>query len=473
MDAASKPAPPFPTEILHGIDFDCLFKPDVLVNRVPKGRLQGGPRERIMDTIQAVRGFKDILPPETGKWQFIERLAREVFTDFGFMEIRVPILEKTELFRRGIGEATDIVEKEMYTFLDRGDEYLTLRPEATASVLRAYLEHTLYAADPLARLFTIGPMFRRERPQKGRLRQFHQLDAEILGIDDPRVDAELIVMLMHFLVRAGLPDIHLEINSLGCPDCRPAFRDRLIDFLAGKQADLCEDCRRRMNTNPLRIFDCKLETCREQLRSAPKILDFLCPACDTHFRTFREYLSIANITPEINAGMVRGLDYYTRTAFEVTTGALGAQNAVLGGGRYNGLARELGGPDIPGIGFAIGLERLLSLIEPNIAQPGPVPHLFVAFLGDQAGRVAFDLANALRKVGIRTEVDYAGRSLKSQMRRANRLNCPYTLILGDREIAAGEVQWRDMRSSLQETLPLDGLFETVRGKLLEKGQTLV
>jgi histidyl-tRNA synthetase len=228
-----------------------------------------------------------------------------------------------------------------------------------------------------------------------------------------------------------------------------------------------------MLSNPLRIFDCKLETCREQLLSAPKILDFLCPPCDTHFQTFRKYLSIADITPSINAGMVRGLDYYTRTAFEVTTGALGAQNAVLGGGRYNGLARELGGPDIPGIGFAIGLERLLSLIEPNDAQLSPVPHLFVAFLGDQAGRVAFDLANGLRKVGIRTEVDYAGRSLKSQMRRANKLNCPYTLILGDREIAAGEVQWRDMRSSLQETLPLDGLFETIRGKLLEKGQTLV
>ena len=414
-----------------------------------------------MDTIQAVRGFKDILPPETGKWQFIERLAREVFADFGFQEIRVPILEKTELFRRGIGEATDIVEKEMYTFLDRGDEYLTLRPEATASILRAYLEHTLYAADPLARLFTIGPMFRRERPQKGRLRQFHQLDAE------------LIVMLMHFLVRAGLPDIHLEINSLGCPDCRPTFRDRLITFLAGKQTALCEDCRRRMHSNPLRIFDCKLEGCREQLQSAPKILDSLCSPCNAHFQTFREYLSIADITPLINAGMVRGLDYYTRTAFEVTTGALGAQNAVLGGGRYNGLARELGGPDIPGIGFAIGMERLLSLIEPNGAQLSPAPHLFIAILGDQAGRIAFDLANGLRKVGMRTEIDYAGRSLKSQMRRANKLNCPYTLILGDRELASGEVQWRDMRGSLQETLPLNGLFETVRRKLLEKGQTLV
>lgn len=426
-----------------------------------------------MEIIQAVRGFKDILPPETGKWQFIERRAREVFSDFGFQEIRIPILEKTKLFQRSIGETTDIVEKEMYTFQDRGEDSLTLRPEATTSIIRAYLEHTLYAADPLSRLYTIGPMFRRERPQKGRYRQFHQLDAEILGVDDPCVDAELIVMLMHFLDRVGLGAVCLEINSLGCPDCRPAFRQLLLDYLEERLEALCEDCRRRLQTNPLRIFDCKLESCRKQIEKAPEILDSLCTDCNSHFETFMHYLSLANIPFQVNGRMVRGLDYYTRTAFEVTTDVLGAQNAVLGGGRYNGLAKELGGPDIPGIGFAIGMERLLSLIDIADEEFRIAADLFIAHLGEAAKRRSFELANTLRKLGIRAELDYTGRSLKSQMRRADKLKCRYALILGDRELAEGQVQWRDMSGGEQEQLPLEGLAETVRNILSKRGQAVV
>ncbi len=314
-----------------------------------------------MEIITAVRGFKDILPTETGKWQYIEKIAREILANFGFREIRVPILEKTELFKRSIGESTDIVEKEMYTFLDRGDEYLTLRPEATASIVRAYLEHAMYAHDPVARLFTIGPMFRRERPQKGRFRQFHQINAELLGLDDPRTDAEVILMLMQFLMRAEISDLRLQINSLGCTECRPSFRKALSDFLRGKEEQLCKDCQRRLAMNPLRVFDCKTTNCIEVIDHAPQILNFLCPGCMDHFTKVKEALGMFEIGFEVNPKMVRGLDYYAKTTFEVVTEHLGAQNAVAGGGRYDGLVKDLGGPDIPGIGFAIGMERLISI----------------------------------------------------------------------------------------------------------------
>jgi len=422
-----------------------------------------------METISAIRGFKDILPAEAGQWLFVEEQARRVFHAFGFRDIRIPILEKTELFARGIGESTDIVEKEMYTFTDRGDESLTLRPEATAGVLRAYIEHALHAADPVARLYTIGPMFRRERPQKGRYRQFYQIDAEILGLDDPRVDAELILMLIHFLAAVGLKDPHVEINSLGCPICRPAFRSAVIAHLQGREEMLCGDCRRRIDTNPLRVFDCKIESCREAIAHAPRLADFLCGDCRTHFGIVQESLDLFGVPFAINDRMVRGLDYYTRTTFEVTTDVLGAQNAVVGGGRYDGLVQQLGGPEIPGIGFAIGFERLVSLMPAREDNFRRTPALFIAGLGEAAQKMAWELANRLRLQGIEVEMDYTGKSLKSQMKRADKFGCRFALIIGDREIAEGQGALRDMKNSSQTTVRLD--LASIREKMeaLQRG----
>jgi histidyl-tRNA synthetase len=414
-----------------------------------------------MEIITAVKGFKDIFPPETDKWRHIEATATDVFRTFGFGEIRIPLLEKTELFRRGIGESTDIVEKEMYTFVDRGDESLTLRPEATASVIRAYLEYALPGAEPTTKLFTIGPMFRRERPQKGRYRQFHQIDVEILGLDDPRIDAELILMLMHFLGRVGLENHTLEINSLGCAQCRPPFREAVIGFLSEGKEELCTDCLRRIGTNPLRVFDCKVERCGEIIAKAPRLTEFLCPSCMDHFTKVQAYLNLFGIPFKINAKMVRGLDYYTRTAFEVTTEFLGAQNAILGGGRYDHLVRDLGGPDIPGIGFAVGLERLAALVPDREKDGVEGPLLFIAALGDRAVERAFFLCNRLRMRGIRVEMDYSARSLKSQMKRAGKLKSSFALIIGEREIDDNRAFLRDMRASTQEEVALEELENTI------------
>jgi len=416
-----------------------------------------------MAKIISVRGFRDILPEETPKWQRVEEKIREIFFDFGIQEIRIPILEKTELFKRGIGEATDIVEKEMYTFLDRGNEYLTMRPEATASVIRAYIEHHLYEKDPVAKLFTIGPMFRRERPQKGRFRQFHQINVEFLGQEDPRIDAELIAMLMYLLGQLGLEELKLEINSLGCDTCRPAFREKVIGFLEDKQDDLCEDCRRRLGTNPLRIFDCKNESCQETISEAPVILDFICGECREHFEKVMELLGILGVPSVINRRMVRGLDYYTRTAFEITTQALGAQNAVTGGGRYDGLVQMLGGPAISGIGFAIGFDRLISMLSDTNGESASRPNIFIAALGNEAQGHAFSLCNTLRRAGIRAEMDFADRSLKSQMKRANKLGCSHTLIMGEKEMEEGAAQLRNMQDGTQEPVDIQDAGSIIQG----------
>jgi len=415
-----------------------------------------------MAKITSVRGFRDLLPDETPKWQRVEEKIREIFFDFGIREIRIPVLEKTELFKRGIGEATDIVEKEMYTFLDRGNEYLTMRPEATASVIRAYIEHHLYEKDPVAKLFTIGPMFRRERPQKGRFRQFHQINVEFLGQEDPRIDAELMSMLMFLLDELGLEELKLEINSLGCDTCRPAFREKVIGFLEGKQDELCEDCRRRLGTNPLRIFDCKNESCQETIAGAPVILDFICGECKEHFEKVTEHLEILGVSSVINRRMVRGLDYYTRTAFEITTRALGAQNAVTGGGRYDGLVQMLGGPAISGIGFAIGFDRLISMLPDTDGDDTGHPNIFIAALGDAAQGHAFSLCNTLRRAGVRAEMDFANRSLKSQMKRANKLGCSHTLIIGEKEMEEGTAQIRNMQDGTQESVDIQDAGTLIR-----------
>ncbi len=414
--------------------------------------------------IKAIRGFNDILPDEIGKWQFVEDTAREVFEGFGFSEIRIPIIERTELFSRGIGEVTDIVEKEMYTFTDKSGNSLTLRPEATASIARAYIEHQLYTFDPVAKLYCIGPMFRYEKPQKGRYRQFYQIDAEVFGVENPMVDAEIILMLIHFLKKVGLEKLELQINSLGCRACRPRYREELKNFLTKRSFQLCEDCQRRLHTNPLRIFDCKVETCQEAIADAPQVVDYICDECHKHFNKVKEYLGMAGLTFILNPRMVRGLDYYTRTAFEVISYQLGAQNAVTGGGRYDNLFQEIGGLDVPGIGFAIGMERLISLL-PKEKEFFRYPHLFVAALSEEAYREAYQLVNQLHLQGIRTELDYEGKSLKSQMRRANKLKARYVLILGEEELNRGRAVLRNMEDKSQEEIPISDILNVIKGKV--------
>ncbi len=405
--------------------------------------------------IAGIRGFKDILPGNVEKWQFIENTVREIFEGFGFKEIKIPILEKTELFARSIGQDTDIVKKEMYSFEDRRGDSLTLRPEATASVLRAYIEHNMYREEPIQKLYCMGPMFRYERPQKGRYRQFHQINAEVLGVADPEMDVEIVVMLSHLLKRLGLKEINLQINSLGCSRCRPRFKDALVPFFEARLNKLCADCKQRLVTNPLRIMDCKIETCNEVVSGAPLILDFLCHDCLTHFDEVKAMLGLFEIPYVVNPRIVRGLDYYTRTAFEITTPLLGAQNAIAGGGRYDNLLKELGGPDLPGIGFAIGVERLVLLLE-NRNDLLRYPKVFVAALGSETKVKAFELSMALRLKGVWTEMDYGDKSLKAQMRRANKLKAHYTLIIGEQELKSGSAILKDMESGEQVEVDLDG-----------------
>ena len=402
--------------------------------------------------IKAVNGFKDILPDDALRWQMIEKTARDIFARFGMREIRTPVLEKTELFARSIGEATDIVEKEMYTFVDKG---ITMRPEATASILRAFIEHGLHVKQPVHRLYTIGPMFRHERPQKGRLRQFHQMDVEVIGATEPQVDAELMAMGQMLLDALGIK-VSLEINSLGCPACRPAFRDKLIGYLDQHRESLCSDCRRRLETNPLRALDCKNRTCKALVQDAPSILDSLCSDCNDHFSAVKETLDLLGVSYRENRFMVRGLDYYTRTTFEFITDALGAQAAVGAGGRYDGLLKQLNGPDLPGIGFALGMERLILLMEQqeDRTPPQQTTDLFVAALGEKAAVHASMLVHALRRLGLAAAMDYSGRSLKAQMKQAGRVNSRFTLIIGDNELAEEEGILRDMNSQEQSRFSL-------------------
>jgi histidyl-tRNA synthetase len=392
--------------------------------------------------LTAIKGFNDILPGESGRWQYIEKSARHIFELNGFSEIRVPVMEKTELFCRSIGDATDIVEKEMYTFTDKGENSVTLRPEGTAGVMRALIEHKLYALDPVAKLYYFGPMFRYERPQKGRYRQFHQIGAEITGVNDPLADAQVLNMLSAFFREIGLNEPSLQINSLGCPECRPSYRTALLSFLDGRLGSLCDDCKRRYITNPLRTLDCKVPGCIEATIGAPAMLDRLCSVCDEHFKSVRRYLELSCTPFSLNTRMVRGLDYYTRTTFEMVTGQLGAQSAVAAGGRYDGLISQLGGPEIPGIGFAIGLERVALLLGQR--EFITTPDLFIATLGQGELDIAFRLMNGLLESGVRVEIDYEGKSLKSQMRRADKLKARFSMVIGQDEVTSGRASLKRM-----------------------------
>jgi histidyl-tRNA synthetase len=395
--------------------------------------------------IPAVKGFHDVLPGECARWAMLEARARQTFERYHFGEIRIPVVERTDLFRRSIGETTDIVEKEMYTFDDRDATSVTLRPEGTASVVRAYVQNALHVAEPVSKLYYMGPMFRRERPQKGRLRQFSQIGAEVLGRDDAAADAEVLVLLYDLLAAFEIDNAEVQINSLGCRECRPPYRELLVAWGRQHQEEICADCKRRIEENPLRLLDCKQPGCRAIRDTAPRMLDQCCDACRKHFEQVRSLLDAEGIRPPLAPYMVRGLDYYCRTAFEILAPGLGAQNAIGGGGRYDGLVHELGGPDVAGVGFALGMERLVLALEDR-EFPSAVLEFFVAPLGENAETAAIQIAHRLRGEGARVEVESGGKSLKSQMRRAGKLGARFVLILGDEEIASQEMTIRDMEA---------------------------
>src|SRR5690242_8052910 len=399
--------------------------------------------------IKAVKGTRDLLPPSTEVWNRVEAVARSVFRAYNYHEIRTPILEETQLFARGVGADTDIVTKEMYTFTDRDETSLTLRPENTASVIRAYIEHRLDQRPGVQKLFYIGPMFRRERPQKGRYRQFYQIGAEAIGSESAAVDAEVIEMVVEILKRVGLTGFQLLINSVGDQNCRPQFIERLRQELKSVAPRMCADCQRRAETNPLRVLDCKVEADQPIIEKLPNILEHLCEPCRAHFDAVRRYLDDRGIPYEVRPRLVRGLDYYMRTTFEVVHGALGAQNSVLGGGRYDGLAESLGSKvPAPGIGFSIGEDRLVMSVE-ETSRPEPLD-LFIAALGEPALRQAAGIASDLRRGGFSVEVSEG--KLKRVMELANKLGARYTLIVGDDEMAAGRYALKDMATGEQQSL---------------------
>lgn len=412
----------------------------------------------------APRGTKDILPDTVGDWNYVEGEIRELCRRFGYSEIRTPIFEHTELFQRGIGEGTDVVDKEMYTFTDRGERSITLRPENTASAVRAYLQNKLYAQSNLVKLFYIGSMFRYDRPQAGRMREFHQFGVEALGEANPAVDAEVILLAMNLLEGLGLKDLELSINSVGCPKCRSKYRTMLQDFFRDKLEDLCEDCRSRFERSPLRILDCKKDSDKPYMADAPKITDCLCEECAEHFAKLKELLTSAGISFTHDPRLVRGLDYYTKTAFEIKYPPLGAQSAVAGGGRYDGLIEEMGGNPTPAVGFATGLERLLLALESQnlLPEKNRSVDAYVVALGETAQAEGFKLLNSLRQQGLSAAMDFAGRSMKAQMKQANKLGAKYSVILGEDEISEGVVMLRSMEDSSQAKVPMNQVAEQIK-----------
>jgi histidyl-tRNA synthetase len=409
--------------------------------------------------IRAIRGFKDIPPDEAWKHRYIEDEAIGHLDSYGYREIKLPMVEPTELFARGIGEATDIVDKEMYTFEDRNGLSITLRPEGTASAVRACLENNWLGSGGMAKVFYSGPMFRYERPQKGRYRQFFQIGVEAFGGAGPLVDAEVIDLLHKLFVRLGVDDVTMKVNSLGCDECRPGYREALVSFLSGKGGELCENCRRRTDTNPMRVLDCKVPSCQEALVGAPVMLDHLCGDCTEHFGRVREALDSLQVPYEVDPTIVRGLDYYNRTAFEAVCGRLGSQNAVAAGGRYDGLAVEIGG-QMPGIGFAIGVERLGLLMDWEKIDP-PGIDIYVAAATQGARTSVMMLADSLRAAGFSAVCDLEDRRLKAQMKSADKLGVGRVIIIGDDEMARGEVQLKDFIDGTQTTLALDDLLSAL------------
>jgi histidyl-tRNA synthetase len=396
--------------------------------------------------LSSIKGTKDILPQEARKWQSVEGAAKRLFELYGYREIRTPVFEATELFEKGTGQTSDIVIKEMYTFKDKGGRSLTLRPEYTPSIVRSIIEHRLYLQPQPLRFYYIGPMFRYDKPQKGRYRQFHQLDIEVFGEEDPAVDAEIVEMGDYLLEVLDVSDREILVNSVGCRKCRPSYLEELKAEAEKAKEILCGDCQRKITTNPLRIFDCKVEACQETAKDFPKITAFLCPRCEEHFRQFLSYLDFFNIAYTLEPRLVRGIDYYTKTTFEVISSKLGAQDAIIGGGRYDDMMKEFGGPDMCGIGFAVGMERLLSLVP---VVEGEENSLYLTFLGEEAQRRGMALVRSLRRKGIECLMEYKKRSIKSQMSRANKLGARWVLIVGEEELRRGKYQLKNMVSGKQ------------------------
>lgn len=410
-----------------------------------------------MEKIRAVKGMNDLLPTEVPAWRHLEETFRQLARQYGFSEVRTPLVEPTALFTRSIGEATDIVEKEMYSFVDKGNDALTLRPEGTASAVRAYLEHNLASLEPVTKWVYLGPMYRRERPAKGRLRQFHQAGSEVYGDGGPYIDAEVIDFAMAYLAAVGVTNIRLDINSLGGEETRTAFRNALVAYFTPLKNDLCGDCQRRLESNPLRILDCKVERCKGLAADAPTVLAHLNTEDLAHFEELKATLTALGVPYNVNPRLVRGLDYYNRTLFEIQGqgGDLGAQSTLCGGGRYDGLVRELGGPATPAFGFGIGLERLLLAATQTRAAAGIDVFICSA---DPASRLhAVKLAKALRSEGLSVDLDLRGQSLKSQLRRADKSLAPIALVLGESELARGVVQAKDMRDKSQQEVPQDSV----------------
>lgn len=415
--------------------------------------------------IKAIKGVKDLLPEETPRWRLIEDTARRWALCYGFQEIRVPIFETTTLFARSIGATTDIVEKEMYTFADRDGASLTLRPEGTAGTVRAFIEHNR-AADPRPQKYCyLGPMFRHERPQAGRLRQFHQFGVESFGISDPRADVEVMSLLWRLLSDLTLPGLTLEINNLGYTEDRARYKPILVAFLKGVETRLCGNCQRRIETNPLRVLDCKVPECRSATEEAPRLADSLSPAARDHFERVSAGLKSVGIPFHLNHRLVRGLDYYCLTAFEITCSHLGAQNAVGAGGRYDGLVEQLGGAAVPAVGFAVGLERIALMLPQEVPVP-TTPRVYVAAFGIQATDVGFTLLDELRRAGVPADMDFRAASLKAHLRQADRLGALYSILLGDDEVAKGSVTVRNMLTKAQEEVALPDLSTTLRTKLI-------
>jgi histidyl-tRNA synthetase len=412
------------------------------------------------------RGTKDILPTEVHFWQYIENTSRSVFQHYNFNEIRTPIFESTDLFERGIGESTDIVEKEMYTFQDKGERRLTLRPEGTAPIVRAYIQNNLHQKSKVSKLYYCGPMFRYERPQAGRYRQFHQIGVECIGSSDPFIDAEVISLGMHLFDELGLTDLTVSINSVGCQVCRPVIEERLKQFLGASLEQLCGDCNRRYNIQPLRILDCKNDNCKKYFTALPDIRDSLCQECHDHFTTVVLYLDTLGIPFRIDSKLVRGLDYYTRTTFEITSDKLGAQNTLCGGGRYNYLVQQLGGPDAQAVGFAFGMERAVLVLKEYADLVLPTqPLIYIAAIGEAYKGKCFSLLDTLRRAGFNCEMDFQKEELKHHLKVADKMNANYTLVYGENEAESKTILLKNMSTGEQKTLSLEHLESTLSDEI--------
>lgn len=407
--------------------------------------------------IQAPKGTKDMLPSDAYKWHYVESIFRELSKNFGVREIRTPIFEHTELFLRGVGETTDIVQKEMYTFEDKGSRSITLKPEGTAPAVRAFIENRLFNEAQPTKLFYITPCFRYEKAQKGRYRQFHQFGIEMFGASKPSIDAEVMALAMEVLKKIGLKGLSLNINNLGCPECRPKYNEALKKFLQDNYDNLCPTCKTRFEKNPMRILDCKEKSCKEITKNAPIILDYVCEDCNDHFTKVKEYLDILGIEYNVDPGIVRGLDYYTKTIFEI----LNSDFTVCGGGRYDRLIEEIGGPETPAVGFGMGIERLIMAIEKEgIEIPkDPVVELYLASRGEEGAKEAFKLAHALRHIGVSSEINHAGRSFKAEMKYANKIGAKFSVVLGDDELQSRKARFKRMEDGEQFELSLDNLEE--------------